>query len=353
MDKNEFILYGANGYTAQLIARLAKSSRMEPVLAGRRASVIEPLAKSLKLPYRIVSLHEKQKLHDLLSGSAIVLNAAGPFAFTARPMIEACLATGTHYLDITGEMPVFEMAKQYDAEAKKAGILIMPGVGFDVVPTDCLALFLKGHLPDASQLKLAFTTLNGSISHGTAMTMIQHLGEGGATRVNGNIIKVPVGHKSMQVNFGSLNMLVMSIPWGDISTAYHTTNIPDIEVYTGISPHIYRILKFQRLFNWILRTGAVRSAIRNRIDCRPSGPSTTARQNGKSFIWGQVKNRDGKNVEARLTGPEGYTITAHTSVLILKKGLAGDYKPGYFTPAGLFGPDLILEVPDVSRVLIT
>ena len=143
------------------------------------------------------------------------------------------------YLDITGEIPVFEMAAQLNERARTAGIMIMPGVGFDVVPTDCMALFLKNQLPDAVQLQLAFASAGGSISHGTASTMILGLGEGGLIRENGIIVKCPLGHKSMYVNFDGDEKFVMTIPWGDVSTGYYTTGIPNIETYTVV-PQIGR-----------------------------------------------------------------------------------------------------------------
>lgn len=319
MKKNLFLLYGANGYTGQLIARLAVAHGLNLILAGRREETIKPLANELKLDYRIVDLLETKKLEYAVSDIKVVLNAAGPFQYTASYMIEACLATKTHYLDITGEIAVFEMAKKYNNKAVAVGVMLLPGVGFDVVPTDCLALFLKSKLPDANQLKLAFTTLKGSISHGTAMTMTENLGGNGAVRINGKIISVPIGHKSMKIDFGYTEQFVMSIPWGDIATAYHTTGIPDIETYTGVSRRIYRMLRFQKLFNWLLRIKFVRNLIKKRINAREAGPSAEARQKAKSLVWGEVMNSEGKVVQARLSCPESYTLTAHSCVILIKK----------------------------------
>jgi len=194
-----------------------------------------------------------------------VLHAAGPFQFTAKQMIEGCLQTGTHYIDINGDIAVFEMIKRYDAAAKKAGIMFLPGAGFDVVPTDCIALQLKKILPDAISLKLAFASLGGGLSHGTATTMATKLGEGGAVRKDGKIVRASLGQKGMWIDFGIKKLFVMSIPWGDISTAHFSTGIPDIETYTGISKKTYNVLKAQSLFNWMLRTNLVRNYIKKKI----------------------------------------------------------------------------------------
>jgi short subunit dehydrogenase-like uncharacterized protein len=348
-QSGQFLLYGANGYTGRLIASMAAKYSLQPILAGRNEKEIGLMADQLQYPYRIVDLTNKEQLITILKEVSVVLHAAGPFHRTAKPMMDACLQSGTHYLDITGEIPVFEMAKLYHTPALKSGIMIMPGVGFDVVPTDCLSLFLKDLLPHATRLQLAFASLGGGLSHGTATTMAESLGEGSAARVNGKLIKTPLGHKGMWVDFGEKKLFVMTIPWGDISTAYHTTGIPNIETFTGVSPNIYRLLKWQPLFNWALKTSLVRNYLKKKINQRPAGPSDEARVKAKSVVWGQVQNATGKTMQATLTGPDGYTLTAHSSLIIVKKVLAGSFQTGYQTPAGAYGADLILEVPGTSR----
>jgi short subunit dehydrogenase-like uncharacterized protein len=264
-------------------------------------------------------------------------------------MMEACLRTRTHYLDITGEIAVFELAKSFDSRAREAGIMIMSGVGFDVVPTDCMALYLKQKLPDATHLKLAFGSVGGGLSHGTAITMAEGAGEPGAARVNGRIVPVPVGQKGLWVDFGIKRLFTMTIPWGDVSTAYTTTGIPNIETYTAVSPKTHRILKYQWVFNWFLRLPFVKARTIRKIKSRPAGPSDDRRARSKSLVWGEVTNAKGNQISARLIGPEGYTLTAITSLIIAKKVLEGSFKTGYQTPAGCYGEDLILVVPNMQR----
>lgn len=343
------MLYGANGYTGELIARHASLYGLRPVLAGRRKEMIAPLAEKLGLSYQIIDLNDTAALEHALTDHKLVLHAAGPFQFTAKQMVEACLKTRTNYIDINGDITVFEMLKRYDAAGKSSGIMIMPGAGFDVVPTDCLALFLKNKLNDAVDLKLAFATLGGSISHGTATTMASKLGEGGAMRKDGKIVKVALGRAGMWIDFGPKRLFVMSIPWGDVSTAHFTTRIPNIETYAGVKPAVYRLLKLQPLFNWLLRTSSVRSYIKRKIDKRPAGPSDEERSKAVSLIWGQATNTKGEKVTARMSCPDGYTLTMHASLLISQKILSGNFKAGYQTPASAYGDDLVMEVPGVKR----
>ncbi|HET6765976.1 MAG TPA: saccharopine dehydrogenase NADP-binding domain-containing protein [Chitinophagaceae bacterium] len=353
MRSNTFLLYGANGYTGELIARYSHEYDLQPVLAGRRKEVIEPLANKLNLPFRVFDLKDEDSLHAALKEVKAVIHAAGPFHFTAKQMIEACLRTGTHYLDINGDITVFEMIKQYDGAAKNAGIMLLPGAGFDVVPTDCVALQLKKLLPDADTLQLAFATIGGGLSHGTASTMVTRLGEKGAVRKNGKIIRRPLGEKGMWVDFGLKKLFVMSIPWGDISTAYTTTGIPDIESYTGISKNVYNLLKLQPLFNGLLRTKFIRRYLQNKINSRPAGPGDEQRSRATSLVWGNATNSIGEQATVRLSGPEGYTLTTHAALIIAKKILQGEFTPGYQTPATAYGENLVMEIPGVKKNIVS
>ena len=352
MNNSSFLLYGANGYTGTLIANMAKDYDLKPILGGRRESALAPLAVATQTKYTVVDLQDNDALDNALSKVPLVLHAAGPFNKTAKQMIEACIRTKTNYIDITGEILVYELAKKYDMAAKQAGIMIMPGVGFDVVPTDCLALFLKEKMPDAAELKLAFASIGGGLSTGTATTMAEGAGRKSAERRDGKIVSVPLGHKGMIVDFGLKKLFVMSIPWGDISTAYTTTGIPNIVTYTAASPKTFKLLKYQNLFNWLLRTSYMKNRELKKIKSRPAGPSDEQRAKSKSLVWGEVKNSTENTLQARLIGPEGYTLTAITSLLISKKILEGNFKPGYQTPAGCYGADLIMEVPGVTREII-
>jgi short subunit dehydrogenase-like uncharacterized protein len=357
MHTNTFLLYGANGYTGELISRFSAQHNLVPVLAGRTESAIKPIAQKLGLQYLIFDVNHSEELEKALFAAKVIVNAAGPFDQTCRPIAEACIKTGTHYLDINGDIEVFEIFKGYNEKAKNAGVMLMPGVGFDVVPTDCLALYLKNTLPDASGLKLAFTSIGGAISHGTAITMASKMGEGGAKRINGRITKVPLGENGLWIDFPINNnetkrLFVMSIPWGDVSTAYFTTKIPNIETYTGVAPSAFKMLKFQKLYNWFLRTKFARAQAQKKIKSRPAGPSDEMREKAKSLIWGSVVNKAGLQHSAALITPEGYTLTYLSTLNIAKKVLEGNFQPGYQTPAKVFGADLILEIPGVQRFQI-
>jgi short subunit dehydrogenase-like uncharacterized protein len=296
-------------------------------------------------------LDDTTALKETLQDVAVVIHAAGPFNKTAKQMVEACIATGTHYLDINGDISVFEFIKRYDAKAKAANVMLLPGSGFDVVPTDCLAFSLKQQLPDATDLEIAFLPRGGGgLSHGTATTMASKAGEGGCARENGTIVRKPLGHKAKWVDINGKKLFAMSIPWGDISTAHVSTDIPNIVTYTGMKPSVYRMLKFQFLFNWLLRTQWMRGILQKKINQRPAGPNDEKRTNGKTYIWASVKNEKGEQQTAAIQTSDGYTVTYEACLLIASKILKGEWKPGYQTPSTVYGGNLVFELSGTKKL---
>jgi short subunit dehydrogenase-like uncharacterized protein len=320
---------------------------MRPIIAGRNEAAIRSLADKHGLEYRVFALDETAKLDAALNEVVTVLHCAGPFSLTSRQMGEACLRTKTHYTDITGEIAVFEACAAADQKAKDAGIMVMPGVGFDVVPSDCLARHLKDRLPSATNLTLAFYG-KGRLSHGTQATMTMNAGKGGAVRRDGKITPVPAAWRTREIDFGNGEVKTgVTIPWGDVATAYHSTGIPNIEVYTVAPPSALKAMKMSRLFGPLLETGPIQRFLQSRIP--PGGPSDEERARGKTLLWGEASDDDGNRVESRMQCPEGYTMTALSALLITEKILAGNFTPGFQTPSKAYGAGLVLEVDGVSR----
>jgi short subunit dehydrogenase-like uncharacterized protein len=344
--KNRFLIYGTNGYTGELITRFAAERGMNPILAGRNAIAVEELAKKHHLDYRVFSLDEKDRLDTALQEVDVVLHCAGPFSITSRPMVEACLRNKKHYTDITGEIAVFEATARLDEKAKEAGIMLMPGVGFDVVPSDCLAKHLKDRLPSATHLSLAFYGL-GRLSHGTQATMMMNVGSGGAIRKDGKITSVPAAWKTREIDFGEVTKTGVTIPWGDVATAYYSTGIPNIEVFTIVPPSNLKMMKLSRYLGWLLATRPFQEYLQKQIPA--GGPSDEERAKGKTLLWGEASDLNGNRVEARMQGPEGYTMTALTSLNITQKILDGNFTPGFQTPAKQYGADLVMEIEGVAR----
>jgi short subunit dehydrogenase-like uncharacterized protein len=185
---SDFLLYGSTGFVGGAIARLAVDRGMRPLLAGRNAVRLKEQADELGLQYRAFELDDAGAIDSALGDVTVLLHCAGPFMHTFRPMVDGCLRTGRHYLDITGEIPVFEAIAARGNEARAKGIMLLPGAGFDVVATDCLAVHLKQRLPSATRLTLAFRVEGpAGLPPGTQRTAIEMIPFGIRARRGGKL----------------------------------------------------------------------------------------------------------------------------------------------------------------------
>jgi short subunit dehydrogenase-like uncharacterized protein len=253
-----------------------------------------------------------------------------------------------YYLDITGEIAVFEALAARDAEARAAGVMVLPSAGFDVVPSDCLAAHLKRRLPSATSLALALQAL-GRVSRGMANTAIENLARGGMVRRAGKLVMVPADYKTRMIDLGRGLVTASSIPWGDVATAFHSTGIPNIEVYTVLSATMRRLLAASGYLRPVLGSYAVQRLLKRLVRGQSPGPSDEERARGMSLLWGEVRDDQGACCVSRLHAPEAYTLTALTALAIAEKALAGQAPAGFQTPSRAYGADLILEIPGVMR----
>jgi short subunit dehydrogenase-like uncharacterized protein len=340
----EWMVYGATGYTGQLVIAEALAQGLRPVLAGRNAVAVAALAERHGLAHRAFALDDAAAVRAGLDGMALVLHCAGPFVRTVDAMLAGCLGAQAHYLDITGEIAVFERCAAADDRARAAGITVLPGVGFDVVPSDGLAASLAAALPGATSLELAFCGGAGW-SRGTAKTMVTGLGHGGAVRRGGRIVPVPMAYEAKVVRFHDRERLVVSIPWGDVSTAWHSTRIPDITTSIGMPPAQVRMMRLLRLAGPVLRLGGVQRWLEARVDAQRPGPPPAERAASVMQLWGRVRDAGGRTVEGTLTTPEGYTHTAQAAVACATRVLAGGVAAGFQTPSRAFGAGFVATLP--------
>lgn len=341
------LLYGATGYTGKLIAREAKAQGVDIILSGRDAAKLSALSSELGYDFRAMDLSNTDGLKKMLSDISVVLHIAGPFSATAEPMLNACLATGTHYIDITGEIAIFERHAALSKKAAAKGVMVMSGAGFDVVPTDCMAAYAKQQLPDATHLVLA---VGGDFrpSRGTAKTGAESAGTGTKQRRKGKIITIKKTPR-MDLDFGNGIESAIGMSWGDVSTAYHTTGIPNIEVYFQSSPQLEQVASLGFLARMFVRTSLGQALIKKQIDKGPEGPSEEERLNGRTIVLAIAKNGKGDMFSTRLDCMEGYRLTSMTALDIARRIDQGESKPGFQTPAGLFGADYVLQFENTSR----
>ncbi len=339
------MLYGATGYTGRLVAAEAVRQGLTPVLAGRSQETTR-LADQLGLEAATFPVDQAARHLD---GLDAVLHCAGPFSATSKPMVDACLAAGASYLDITGEVDVFEAVLGRNDEAHAAGVALCPGVGFDVIPTDCVAARLKEELPDATHLALGFDS-RSRMSPGTAKTSVEGMAAGGRARRDGKIVRVPLAAQTRQIDFGAGQKNAMTIPWGDVSTAWHTTGIPNIDVFVPASPRTALRVRRLNMLRPMLGLGPVQNWLKGRAG-RARGPSDEQRAKSTTYVWGEARNDAGETRTARMTTANGYDVTVHGALAMVQEVL-GRRPAGAWTPARLMGSDFASSLPGSSPITI-
>lgn len=348
MPGDRWMLYGANGFTGVLIAEEAVRRGHKPILAGRSAEKLRPLADRLNLEMIAVDLADAAALESAVKKVSLVFHAAGPFVRTSEPMLQACLAAKASYVDITGELPVFERTLSLDARAKELGVALISGVGFDVIPSDCLGKYVADAVPDATSLEIAFSAV-GSPSRGTAKTMLEMLPRGAFVRRNGALVPAPRPAETRSVRFPMGDRTAVSIPWGDLVTAYHSTGVPNITTYMAMPPAMARMnALLEPLLARALEVPAVLRGAQKLMDRVATGPTEAQRETGRSHLWARAANKRGDVKEAWLDTVEGYRLTAEGGVLAVEK-ILGKGVTGATTPSLAFGADFVLEIHSTKR----
>jgi len=344
----KWILYGATGYTGRLIVAEAKKRGLNPIIAGRSKAALQKMHDETGFEYRCFELNSRQEIATQLDDCYLVLNCAGPFSQTARPMMAACLHSKSHYLDITGEIDIFEHGHLLSKSAEQAGVMICPGVGFDVVPTDCLAKALSEKLPDADSLWLGFSS-NSRFSPGTAKTSVEGLAGGCRVRRDGYIMDVPLAYKVRKIDYGNESLTSTTIPWGDVSTAYYSTGIPNIDVYIPLPDAKIKQLKRIDKVRWIFKWGWLVNFMKKQIDKKVKGPSDEQLKTQRTEVWGEVINPAGNIVTGRISTANGYQVTVEASLAIVEHLLSTEPAAGFKTPSLLMGADFIEKLPSSTE----
>ncbi|MFQ5436423.1 MAG: saccharopine dehydrogenase family protein, partial [Anaerolineae bacterium] len=281
----------------------------------------------------------------------LVFHAAGPFTITSDPMLQACLRGGAHYADITGEIAVFENTFRYDAKARDAGLTFISGVGFDVVPSDCLARYVADQVADANELEISIAAL-GSASAGTTNTMLESLAalkKGSIVRRDGRYRHIPLNATRKKVPFSDGRARTLTpMPWGDLATAYRTTGIPNITVNMRL-PIPPGMIRFFSLNRALMSITPIRKLAQAVVSRQVAGPDEQTRQTSRSTLYARAANEAGDFAEAWLETIEGYWLTAVAGVRIAEKIMAGEAPVGTPTPALAFGADFILEIEGTKR----
>lgn len=349
MNSSNWLLYGATGFTGELIVEEAVRQGMKPVIAGRSEARIREMAEKFGVEWKVFPLDDPQKIRAGIRGFACVLHAAGPFIHTAEPMMLACIDEGAHYLDITGEIPVFQIAARLGSRAEDTGIALIPGVGFDVVPTDCLARYVADASRGSENLEIAFAAISNP-SQGTAKSAIEMMPRGFLTRRNGELQRISAGSGGKKVRFSDKERYVLPVSWGDLETAFHSTGIANITTYTSLSRGASMFLRaLGPVMMLLFKFSPVRGLAKKFVDLFVRGPGAREQKDGRSYVYVKVSSAAGKSREAWLETIEGYVFTAKSALLCVREVIEKSPK-GFKTPSVAFGYDLVLRIPG-TRIL--
>jgi len=296
----------------------------------------------------VFGLDEVEPVERGVIGVRLVLNCAGPFSLSASALAQACLRTGTHYLDISSEVADFRSLYRLNERARDAGVLLMPGVGMGILPTDALALHLKQRLPSAVTLRLAFRSEASKASRGTLRTLLESLRNPGFVREAGQLKPAKLVLQKRAVDFGPGGKhSAISFPWrGDLFTAGQSTGIQFVYSYAVVPALLELVMRFRKFFT----QGAVGRLVDRLVQRTPEGPGPKQRKKGKTWFWGEVVNDVGTKASTVISAPEGYELSVSCALYAVERLLLGDTPEGWQTPAQVFGTDPLRALPGLTLI---
>ncbi|MDB3922998.1 saccharopine dehydrogenase NADP-binding domain-containing protein [Luminiphilus sp.] len=327
-----FLFLGAQGYSGQLIYDGIK---------GRSNIVAPTLSRGQPLAEQLVGYAPLLKPGDL------VLNCLGPFQSSYLSVIEFCLAHGLHYFDINAQWQVFEAIRQLGPQAERAQCMLLPGIGFDVVASDCLIGHVGRRCSDISRLQIGISGLE-LISRGSAKTLTELIGEPLRIRRRGRIVAEPRILES-QFDFGAGERRALGVSWGDISTAWHSSAVPNIEVFFEATPALAGAVFANRTFGWLASDSRISQAAQGLVKRLPAGPGEDVRTQKSATVVVRAVTHSGQQVESRLNTREAYSFTADAAAAVLEHFAHHAALPGFQTPFTALGADFVLGLPECQR----
>jgi short subunit dehydrogenase-like uncharacterized protein len=315
------LIYGATGYTGRMLALRAAQRGLHFTVGGRNRDKVLALANELGVEGIVFEVEDTERVRTALAGIRCVLSAAGPFSATAQPLIAACVAGSVHYLDTTGEIGVFAHAEALDRAAVAAKVMLMPGVGWDVVPSDCIALHVARRVADPQLLRIGLAHIGAVPSRGTLRTGLAIMSGGAFIRRDGKLLRLAEPLPPRVLDFGYDRLECLLTPMGDLVTAYKSTGVRNIEVYSA-GP-----------------AGALKLPPGG-IEAFPEGPTVEQLAGWRAFAAAEIIGPHGSVARSVMETVSGYDFTALAAVDILERVLGGELRHGFQSPASAYGVEL-------------
>lgn len=323
----KMMIYGATGYTGRMVAQCAVAAGTPLILAGRSVTALAALAASGDVDYRAFPLDDAAAIDQALRGVGVLLNCAGPFAHTAEVLMRACIRAGVHYLDVAAELDGYRLAEVLDADARTAGVMLLPGSGGSVAMLGCLAGHAAARVSDPSSISVAMH-VSGSLSRGSALSAMSSVTAETLARADGALVARVAG-TIRQLDFGQGPVDCFQVTLPDLVTIWRATNVPDIETFVHLTGDGFP---------------------QGDIAALPDGPSEHERLANRYRASVEVTGVGGDVVRSVLDTVNGYTFTATAAAEAGRRVLAGECRPGFQTPAMLFGNGFAETIADTTIV---
>lgn len=326
---NRLMIYGAAGYTGRMASANAKAAGIDLVLAGRPKDEekLVRLAAEMDAEYRLFAVDDVSGCEGSLCDIAVLLNCAGPFMRTAEPLMQACLASGTHYLDIAAELDSYRLAERYDEDAQAAGVMLLPGSGGSVALLGCLAGHAAKRVANPSKLSIALHVAGG-FSRGSAVSASENVTTETLHRVDGELVS-RAADELREFDFGNGPATSFPVTLPELITIWRATDIPNIETYVHVTDGAFP---------------------EGDLAAMPDGPTLEEREANRYHAAVEVTGGDGTVVRSILDTVNGYTFTTLAAAEAARRVVGGEARAGFQTPAGLFGDGFAETIADTTIV---
>ncbi|CAN5412842.1 saccharopine dehydrogenase NADP-binding domain-containing protein [soil metagenome] len=324
----KLLIYGAAGYTGRMVAANARNARIEVVVAGRTKdeAKLATLADEIGAEYRLFAVDDLPAVQAALGDVGVLLNTAGPFMHTAAPLMRASIAAGVHYLDIAAELDSYQLAETLNDAATAAGVMLLPGSGGSVAMLGSLAAHAVKRVSKPVSVSIAMHVAGG-FSRGSAVSASENLNTALLRRVDGRLVDRTADMRDFDFGNGPATAFPVTLP--DLITIWRDTAIPNIETYVYLTDGAFP---------------------EGDLAAMPDGPTHDRREANRYHAAVEVTGEDGSVVRSVLDTVNGYTFTTIAAAEAARRVLNGEARPGFQTPAGLFGEGFAETIADTSIV---
>ncbi|WP_332693729.1 saccharopine dehydrogenase NADP-binding domain-containing protein [Bosea sp. (in: a-proteobacteria)] len=321
------MIYGAAGYTGSMVAEHARAAGLSIIVAGRSEAPLSELATKLGLPSRVFPADDPIAIAAALDGVDVLLNCAGPFMRTAEPMMRAAIAAGVHYLDVAAELDSYLLAEKLDADARTAGVMLLPGSGGSVAMLGSLASHAVPRIAQPRTIRIALR-VTGSMSRGSAMSAAKNVMTETLVRRDG-LLQSRGSSETRPFDFGLGEVDCFPLTLPDLITIGRSTGAPNVETFVRVSGDAFP---------------------EGDLTALPAGPDAQQRDASRYQAAVEVTGADGAVARSILDTVNGYSFTALAAAEAARRVLAGEVCPGFQTPAGLFGAGFAETIADTAII---